>query len=98
MYARRYLVVLCVSLPVLYVLHVARSTLQGFGDTLTPMFSGIGELAGRVGSVFLLTHFIGTDAFFVAEVIAWIVSDCVLVGKLQRSFHKLPKEDHHEVK
>ena len=93
MYARRYLVVLCVSLPILYVLHVVRSTLQGFGDTVTPMFSGIGELAGRVGSVFLLTPVIGTDAFFIAEVIAWIVSDCVLVGKLVRSFRKIPDHD-----
>lgn len=93
MYARRYLVVLCISLPILYVLHVVRSTLQGFGDTLTPMFSGIGELAGRVGSVFLLAPLIGTDAFFIAEVIAWIVSDCVLVGKLVSSFRKIPDHD-----
>lgn len=93
MYARRYLVILCVTLPILYILHVCRSTLQGFGDTVTPMISGIGELAGRVLTVYLLTPVIGTDAFFIAETIAWIASDCVLMGKLFRSFRTLPEGD-----
>lgn len=93
MYARRYLVILCVTLPILYILHVARSTLQGFGDTVTPMVSGVGELAGRVLTVYLLSPVIGTDAFFIAETIAWIASDSVLIGKLIRSFHILPMAD-----
>ena len=93
MYALRYLVILCVTLPILYILHVARSTLQGFGDTVTPMVSGVGELAGRVLTVYLLSPVIGTDAFFIAETIAWIASDSVLIGKLIRSFHILPMAD-----
>ena len=93
MYARRYLVILNLGLPVLYTLHIARCTLQGFGDTITPMLSGIAELAGRVATVFFGTAIFGTDAFFLAEIIAWIASDGVLLGKLFTTFKALPKED-----
>ena len=92
-YARRYLVILNLGLPILYVLHIARCTLQGFGDTVTPMISGLAELAGRVATVFFGVSIFGTDAFFLAEIAAWIASDLVLVGKLVRSFKNLPKED-----
>lgn len=92
-YARRYLVILSASLPILYVLHILRCTLQGFGDTFTPMISGMAELAGRVATVFFTTSIIGTDAFFIAEVVAWLCSDAVMIGKLIRTLKVLPKHD-----
>ena len=85
--------ILNLGLPILYTLHIARCTLQGFGDTITPMLSGIAELAGRVATVFFGTAIFGTDAFFLAEIIAWIASDGVLLGKLFTTFKALPKED-----
>ena len=57
------------------------------------MISGLAELAGRVATVFFGVSIFGTDAFFLAEIAAWIASDLVLVGKLVRSFKNLPKED-----
>ena len=57
------------------------------------MLSGLAELAGRVATVFLGTAIFGTDAFFLAEIIAWLASDCVLLGKLYTTFRGLPKED-----
>ena len=37
----RYLAIMSVFLPILYVLHVTRSCIQGLGNTLLPMVSGI---------------------------------------------------------
>ena len=47
--AKRYLFTMSAMLPVLYFLHVYRSALQGMGDTVMPMVSGLGECAMRVG-------------------------------------------------
>lgn len=93
MYARRYLVILCSCLPVLYVLYVVKSTLQGLGDTFTPMLSGFAELAARLLTVIVTASMIGTDAFFICEVMAWLASDLVLVGKLIRSLRRIPHCD-----
>ena len=41
--AYHYLSIMSVCLPILYILHVIRSALQGMGDTLLPMVSGIAE-------------------------------------------------------
>lgn len=97
MYARRYLVILCSCLPVLYVLYVVKSTLQGLGDTFTPMLSGIAELAARLLTVIIAVSAIGTDAFFICEVMAWLASDLVLVGQLIRSLRRIPHQDEETV-
>ena len=43
-----YLAVLAVFLPILYLLNIYRSALQGLGDTITPFLSGMMELAMRL--------------------------------------------------
>ena len=40
--------VLAFTLPLLYLLHVMRSALQGLGNTMMPMVSGLAEIAGRL--------------------------------------------------
>ena len=65
-------------LPVLYILYAVRSTLQGIGDTLVPMLSGIAEFVMRTGSALLLPRVIGHSGVFWAEVLAWAGADVIL--------------------
>ena len=62
---------MAVMLWVLYLLYVYRSALQGLGNTVIPMASGIAEFVMRVGAVMILPEFIGADGIFYAEIAAW---------------------------
>jgi Na+-driven multidrug efflux pump len=75
-----YLAVMSIFLPVLYVLHVIRSTLQGMGDTVMPMVSGIAEFIMRTGSALLLPLLVGEKGIFFAEILAWLGADVILVS------------------
>lgn len=74
-----YLAVMSVCLPILYVLHVTRSALQGMGNTLLPMMSGVAEFVMRTLSVIILPRLMGETGIFFAEIAAWIGADVVLV-------------------
>ena len=69
--AFQYLRLMSVSLPVLYVLYVYMSALQGMGNTVAPMYSAVFELAIRL-TVSLIVARIGLqNGIFWAEVGAW---------------------------
>ena len=75
----RYLSIMALGLPVLYLLHVVRSAVQGMGNTLLPMVSGIGEFVMRTGCVLLLPALLGEDGIYIAEIAAWLGADLVLI-------------------
>lgn len=77
--AYHYLVVMSISLPVLYVLHVTRSTIQGMGNIVLPMASGIAEFVMRTGAALLLPAIAGEVGIFYAEVLAWAGADGILI-------------------
>ena len=74
-----YLAVMSFSLPILYVIHVTRSALQGMGNTVLPMLSGVAEFVMRTLSVILLPMLFGEIGIFFAETSAWVGADVVLV-------------------
>ena len=74
-----YLVIMSLFLPVLYILHVTRSTIQGMGNTVLPMASGIAEFVTRTGAALLLPLLAGDIGIFYAEILAWIGADIILV-------------------
>ena len=74
-----YLALMSAFLPVLYVLHVIRSAIQGMGNTVLPMVSGFAEFIMRVATVLILPSFIGYVGAFYAEVFAWIGADLILI-------------------
>lgn len=76
--AWRYLVFMSLALPALYLLYVYRSALQGMGNTVVPMVSGILEFFLRTGMVLGITALIGSDGIFWAEISAWIGSAVLL--------------------
>ena len=77
--AYTYLVIMSACLPILYILHVTRSTVQGMGNTVLPMVSGVAEFIMRTGGVLLLPALMGENGIFVAEVLAWAGADMILV-------------------
>lgn len=87
--AYHYLAIMSVCLPVLYILHVVRSALQGMGDTLLPMVSGIAEFVMRTGTAILLPMAIGEEGIFYAEILAWIGADVILVSSYWIRMKKL---------
>ena len=77
--AYTYLSIMSLCLPVLYVLHVTRSAVQGMGNTVLPMVSGIAEFVMRTGGVLLLPAVLGENGVFIAEVLAWAGADMILI-------------------
>lgn len=77
--AFRYLKIMSIFLPILYVLHIVRSSIQGMGNTVIPMVSGISEFVMRTGASFLLPVLFGENGILFAEVTAWIGADLILV-------------------
>ena len=78
--AYHYLCIMAAFLPVLYLLHIYRSSLQGLGDTIMPMASGGAELVMRILTILILPRLIGNEGLFWAEVLAWAGADVVLLS------------------
>ena len=90
--AYQYLCVMSVSLPVLYLLYVYLSAMQGLGRTVHTMISGIVEFILRVGFATLVGWSGYQTGIFGAEVSAWFgaaaylsVSYALCIRKLQKN-------------
>ncbi len=83
-----YLIVMSVMLLVLYMLFIFRSALQGMGDTVIPMISGIVELVMRMSMALLLPLLLKEYGVYLAEVSAWLGAAVLLAvayaKKMQR--------------
>ena len=90
--AYTYLFVMSVSLPILYLLYVYQAALQGMGDTIIPMLSGIVEFVLRAG-VALCVGMIGFEnGIFFAESAAWLGAEVFLMIGYYRGVRKLKTE------
>lgn len=77
--AWHYLSIMASCLCILYFLYVYRSALQGLGNTMIPMLSGVVEFFVRVGIVLILPRFVGQNGIFYAEIAAWTGATVLLV-------------------
>lgn len=73
-YAFQFLMFLSCPLYILYLHHTLRSVLQGLGDFITPVLSGLMQAIFRISSAFLILHYIGPIGVFAAEPCAWFGS------------------------
>lgn len=69
--AYKYLFIMSCFLWTLYLLYVYRSAIQGLGNTVIPLASGIAEFVMRIGVALLLPKLIGQNGIFYAEICAW---------------------------
>ena len=70
--AHRYLLILLLTLPILYLIHVFRNALQSIGNASWSMLSGGAEFCVRVGMAKLAARSLGVDILFYIEPIAWV--------------------------
>lgn len=87
--AQHYLFIMSVCLPILYYLHITRSCIQGMGNTVLPMVSGISEFVMRTGSALILPILVGQEGIFYAEVLAWFGADVVLFFSYRHCIRRL---------
>ena len=90
-YGHRFLCVMGAGLPMLYLLFVYRSALQGLGDTVIPMYSGFVELAMRIGMAILLPMFLAEWGVYLAEISAWIGAAVLLMWGYRRRMRAMPE-------
>lgn len=88
-----YLAVMSVFLPVLYILHVTRSAIQGMGNTMLPMASGIAEFLMRAVTAIFLPVLVGETGIFFAEITAWAGADVILIISYFVMIKKLFREE-----
>lgn len=86
--AYHFLLVLSIPLVILYFLYVYRSALQGMGDTMIPMLSGVAEFIMRIAAVFVLPRIYGPEAVFFAEIAAWLGADVILITAYYIRIHQ----------
>ena len=89
--AYQYLCVMAACLPVLYVLYLLISSLQGWGDTLHPMISGIVELFMRVGVAVSVAYTGYETGIFGAEIVAWLGATAYLLYHYRKWMKKFCK-------
>ena len=92
-----YLVVMSVCLPVLYILHVTRSAVQGMGNTVLPMVSGIAEIVMRTGGVLLLPALLHETGIYLSEVLAWAGADIILIPSYYITLSRVSKAYVHNI-
>ncbi len=74
----RFLLLLSVFFPCLYILYIVRAWIQGTGNSAWPMVSSMVQLVVRVGCALILSRYVGSDALYWGEVLAWVGADIFL--------------------
>lgn len=91
-----YIRINCCFYPILAVLFLTRSTLQGVGYSLLPMMAGVCELAARAVISLVFVRYYGFNAACFATPIAWTAADMLLVTvyvvKMREMRRNLPKQ------
>lgn len=82
---------LTICLPILYLLHMYRSTIQGLSNALIPMISGLFELLMRILGALILPLFFGKEGLYPVEVLAWIGAIIILIPSYYWMEHRFPK-------
>lgn len=90
--AQEYLSFISVLCWLLGLLFVYRSTIQGLGNGFVPMLSGIMELMMRVIIALILTKKLGFLGICLANPIAWIGADILLIPYYYHMIHQLSKK------
>lgn len=80
-----------IAMVALYLLLVYRAAVQGMGNALAPMFSGIMEMAMRVGCALALPLLFGSAGLYFIEAVNWTATGTMLALCYRRERHKLEK-------
>lgn len=76
------------------VICLFRSSMQGFGDSKTPVFSSTLELVGKVAIAFLLAPAIGYMGIIISEPVVWFIMVIPLIINMVRNpIFRMPDAD-----
>lgn len=70
--AVRYLTIMIICFVLLHILHIFRNVLQAMGIAKWSLVSGFAEFAARVLMSKVFINWIGSDALFICEPVAWL--------------------------
>ena len=88
--AYRYLCLMAICLPALYLLYAYQAALQGLGQTAIGLIVGTLELCLRVGFALFSGAIRWAEGLFVAEVSAWVGAAILLCVVYYRHVRSLP--------
>ena len=74
-----------------HLLYVFRNTLQGLGNAIAPLISGVMEFFARVSVAYLFTSLFGDELIYFAEPSAWFAAMVVLITICLQTVHRLPR-------
>jgi len=89
----RQLSLLALGLPILYLLFLYRSALQGVGNTIIPMLSGFCELAMRIAAVVVVTPLLGEWGILLSDPAGWAAATVLLAISYYVVFRKFNKAE-----
>lgn len=87
--AVHYLTIMSVYLVILYLVHVFRNALQAMEISVWSMLSGVAECLARVVMAKVVIHWMGSDALFVSEPVAWVGALLLVMVPYLLSYKKL---------
>lgn len=83
-----YLTVLVLSIPLMYLLCLYRSGLEGMGSVLAPTLSGFMELGLRILAVLFLPGLLGRWAIYLANPLGWLGAMLLLAVSYHRAYRQ----------
>ena len=96
-YAKYYLIVSGIFLPVLALLNIYRNAVQGLGNGMIPLLCGVLELVSRVGVAWFLVEPLGYLGVCLASPVAWFTAfllSGVYFYKILRNLRSDPSLTH----
>lgn len=91
-----YLAVLTLTVPLMFLLCLYRSGLQGMGSTFAPTLSGFVELGLRVVSVLFLPALLGRWAIYLANPLGWLGASVLLACSYYRVYRQRIRQSARE--
>ena len=95
--AYTFLCVMAAFLPVLYLLYVYLSALQGMGHTMITMLSGVLEFLLRCAVAWVISRIGNPYGIFSAEIIAWIGAALYLMVHYYQKLNRLTQKEYDHI-
>ncbi|MCD8356844.1 MAG: MATE family efflux transporter [Clostridia bacterium] len=90
--AYQYLFIMSLFLVAAYLMNLYRFSLQGLGDSISPMISGFFEFAARSGAAVFLPHLIDITGLFCMDGLAWVAAGVYQMICFYWDMHKIEKK------
>ena len=84
---------LCIGMIIMTPMYFLRAAIQTMGYPIYPFIAGCFQLAARIFSVSLLPQLIGITAYYLTDVLAWMVSLPIIAVAYIAIIRRFPEAD-----